>query len=242
MENEFISAGGKILFEHAVKSVDWSGNNIRVELNSRQPFIVDKLIVSLPAPMLRQTGHNNQELRFIPSSEHQLELFGEIGYGTVVKLVIVWKTAFWRNNFPDAQFIFSSGFIPTWWTQYPLDNPVLTGWLGGPPAEKFSEQPDEFFLMKGFETLSSVFSIAIPELKNELAGFRVFNWKNEIWSRGAYSYPTVQSRHAKISAMKSWGQKIYFAGEAFYEGAHPGTVEAALVSGVDRARQLLAEM
>jgi monoamine oxidase len=155
---------------------------------------------------------------------------------------MVWKSAFWKSNFPAAQFIFSSGFIPTWWTQYPLDNPVLTGWLGGPPAEKFSEQPDEFFLRQAFETLSSVFSIAVSELKNELAGFRVFNWKNEIWSRGAYSYPTVESRQAKISGMKSWGQKIYFAGEAFYEGAHPGTVEAALVSGVDRARELLTEM
>ena len=41
--------------------------------------------------------------------------------------------------------------------------------------------------------------------------------------------------------MKSWDHKIYFAGEAFTKEP-TRTVEAALVSGVDRARHLLAEI
>jgi monoamine oxidase len=213
-----------------------------VETRDRQQFTTDKLIVSLPVSILKQMGDDDQELSFNPIPKGQFEFINEIGYGTVVKLVTIWKSVFWKNNFPSAQFIFSPGFIPTWWTQYPLDVPILTGWLGGPGAENFSEQPDDFFLSRALETLSLVFSIDITELKNELVDFRVFNWKNEIWSRGAYSYPTVQFRKAKPSAMKSWGRKIYFAGEAFYEGAHPGTVEAALVSGADTARLLLHEM
>ncbi len=240
MEDEFISAGGEILFQHIVKSVDWAEKIIRLGVDHRQSFTMDKLIVSVPPPLLNQTNHEG--LLFNPTVKEQLDIFAQVGYGTVVKLVMIWKSAFWETRFPDAQMIFSAGFIPTWWTQYPLDIPVLTGWLGEPLAEKFSEQPDEFFLNHGFETLSSLFSISVSDLKKELADFRVFNWKKEIWSRGAYSYPTVQSRQAKISGMKSWAGRIYFAGEAFYEGAHPGTVEAALISGNDRARQLLAEI
>lgn len=241
MENEFISGGGKILFEHIVKSVDWTEKKIRVEVENRQRFTMDKLIVTLPAPMLNHSTTNIQALVFNPAIEEQLNIFDKIGYGTVVKLVMIWKSAFWKNKLPDAQFIFSAGFISTWWTQYPQDVPMLTGWLGGPAAEKFSQKQDDFFLNKGLETLSSVFSISVSDLKKELKDFRVFNWKKETWSRGAYSYPTVQSRQAKIFSMKSWDHKIYFAGEAFYEGPHPGTVEAALISGIDRARHLLAE-
>jgi hypothetical protein len=45
---------------------------------------------------------------------------------------MIWDRAFWKNRIPDVQFIFSDCFIPTWWTQYPIDLPMLTGWLGGP--------------------------------------------------------------------------------------------------------------
>ena len=242
MENEFISAGGKILFGHIVKSVDWSEKIIRLDVENRQSFNLDKLMVCLPAPMLNHSTTNIQGLLFNPSPGEQLNIFAQIGYGTVVKLVMIWKTAFWKSKVPDAQLIFSAGSIPTWWTQYPLDIPVLTGWLGGPAVEKLSQKSDEFFLDQGFETLAAIFSISIADLKKELDDFRVFNWKKETWSRGAYSYPTVQSRQAKISDLKSWDRKIYFAGEAFYEGAHPGTVEAALISGIERATQLMAEI
>ncbi len=106
---------------------------------------------------------------------------------------------------------------------YPLDVPVLTGWLGGPAAEKYSEKPDEFFLNQGLETLASVFAMAVPDLRNKLTDYRVFNWQKDTRSRGAYSYPTVESYEAKLSRMKSLAGRIYFAGEAFYEGPHPGT-------------------
>jgi len=242
MEDEFISAGGKIWFQHMVESVNWTSKDIRLEVNKHPPYTVDKLIVTLPVPMLNHSATNLPRLLFNPFPEEQLNTFAQIGYGTVVKLVMIWKSAFWKTPIPDAQFIFSEGFIPTWWTQYPLDLPLLTGWLGGPAAENVSEKPDEFFLDRGLETLSDVFSIPVSELKNELVDFRVFSWKKETWSRGAYSFPTVQSHQARIFSLKSWDRRIYFAGEAFYEGLHPGTVEAALVSGIDRARQLLAEM
>lgn len=242
MEDEFISAGGKMWFQHTVESVNWTSKEIWLGVNKHSGYTVDKLIVSLPIPMLNHSATNLPGLLFNPFPEEQLRVFAQIGYGTVIKLVMIWKSAFWKTGIRDAQFIFSDEFIPTWWTQYPLDLPLLTGWLGGPAAENVSEEPDEFFLNKGLESLSEVFSIPVSELKNELVDFRVFNWKKETWSRGAYSFPTVQSQQAKIFSMKSWDRRIYFAGEAFYEGPHPGTVEAALLSGIDRAKQLLAEI
>ncbi len=242
MEDEFISAGGKILFQQPVESVDWTAKKIQVNVNKGQPYIVDKLIVSVPVSMLNPAATDFQRLSFNPSPDEHLNTFGQIGYGTVIKLVLIWRSAFWKTRIPDAHFIFSDCFIPTWWTQYPQDLPLLTGWLGGPAAAVVSQEPDSYFLQQGLESLSIVFSVPVSELKNKLVDFRVFNWAKEPWSRGAYSYPTVKSRQAKILSRKSWDRRIYFAGEAFYEGPHPGTVEAAVVSGLDTARQLLAEI
>jgi monoamine oxidase len=225
-----------------VESVDWIAKEIRVSVNKGQPYIVDKLIISVPVTMLNPAVTDFQRLSFDPSPKEQLNAFAQIGFGTVIKLVMIWESAFWKTRIPDAKFIFSDCFIPTWWTQYPLDLPILTGWLGGPAAAAVSQEPDVFFLKRGFESLSAVFDVPVPELKNKLYDFRVFNWAKEPRCRGAYSYATVKSRQAKILSRKSWDHRIYFAGEAFYEGPHPGTVEAAVVSGLDTAKQLLAEI
>ena len=79
-------------------------------------------------------------------------------------------------------------------------------------------------------------------MKKELQEIRVFNWKKEPWSRGAYSYSKVGYEKAKKEWRKPRGGNIYFAGEAYYEGPFQGTVEAAVVNGMAVARQLLADI
>ena len=64
------------------------------------------------------------------------------------------------------------------------------------------------------------------------------NWKNEPWSRGAYSYSLIGFRKTISVCKEPVENRIYFAGEAFYEGPYPGTVEAAVVSGLETARLL----
>lgn len=119
---------------------------------------------------------------------------------------------------------------------------MLTGWLGGPKAAQASDKPDEFFLDRAMESLSSIFSIPPGEIRKNLKESRIFNWKNEPWSRGAYSYPVVGFRKTISICREPVQNRIYFAGEAYYEGAYPGTVEAAVVSGMETARQLLGEI
>jgi monoamine oxidase len=242
MEKEFNSLGGKILFQHVMETVVWHSDEIRVNVCGDHSFIMDKLVISLPISMLNQSAPVREQLLFYPSLDIQQRAFVQIGFGTVIKIVMIWESVFWNILVPGAQFIFSDCFIPTWWTPYPQDLPLLTGWLGGPAAARLSNEPDEFFLEKALESLSSIFSVPVHELKNRLEEFRIFNWENEPWSRGAYSYPRVESEQAKTVCRKSVDGRIYFAGEAFYEGPCPGTVEAAVISGLDAARLLLTEL
>jgi len=202
----------------------------------------DKLIISLPLSLLNQKKPRPESIVFHPSIDEKQKAFNQIGFGTVIKIVMIWNSPFWKQIVPDAQFIISDNIIPTWWTQFPQGIPVLTGWLGGPRAELLSDKPDSFFLEKALETLSSLFSVSVEKIKQELRDVRIFNWMNNPWSRGAYSYSLVGSGAAKAICRKSIQNRIYFTGEAYYDGPFPGTVEAAVVSGLETARQLLQEL
>jgi monoamine oxidase len=240
LENEFTNLGGKIFLNHAVECIDWHSADILVRVKGNQVFRMDKVLISLPLGILQHTAPPSESVIFLPALVEKQRAFSQIGFGTVIKIVMIWETAFWKPRVPEALFIFSDHFIPTWWTPYPQDFPLLTGWLGGPRAADVSDKPDIFFLEKALESLSSIFSIPTVELKNKLKDFRIFNWKNESWSRGAYSYSLVGSTIAKAMCREPVQDRIYFTGEAYYEGPYPGTVEAAVVSGLETARQLLS--
>jgi monoamine oxidase len=242
MENEFKGKGGKIFLNHPIESIDWNSEKIILVLKDDIKFNIDKLMISLPLGVLNRSAPSSESIVFLPAIEEKQKAFGQIGFGTVVKIIMIWDTAFWKYMVPDALFIFSDCFIPTWWTQFPLDLPILTGWLGGPRAEQVADEPDEFFRNKAIDSLASIFFVSTDEIKKGLKECRIFNWKNEPWSRGAYSYSLVGSGDAKAICRKSLQKRIYFSGEAYYEGPYPGTVEAAVVSGLQSARQMISDM
>jgi len=242
MQREFVHGGGKILMDHPVERVDWNSDQIKIRVAGNREFILDKLIISLPLNAYDEKISGSESIGFSPALNEKKNALRLIGFGTVVKIVMIWDSAFWKQLAPEAQFIFSDCFIPTWWTQCPMDLPLLTGWLGGPKAMRFANEEDAFFLDKAIESLSDIFSISYENLKKDLKQSRIFNWKNEPWSRGAYSYALAGGNNAKAIYSESVEDRIYFAGEACYEGPFPGTVEAAVVSGKETARQLLTEI
>jgi monoamine oxidase len=237
LEKDFLQQGGKIFFDQPIENVDWSGDMIQLYTKGAA-VPVEKLIVTLPLPLLNETAPVSECLSFFPELEEKKYACAKIGFGTVVKIVMIWNQAFWNAQAPDAQFIFSDHFIPTWWTQHPRNLPMLTGWLGGPAAERFAEEPESFFRERAIKSLSSIFSLSEEEIKNGLKGCKIFNWKKEPWSRGAYSYALVGSGDAQAICRLPVQNRIYFAGEAYYEGAYPGTVEAAIVNALATAKQI----
>jgi monoamine oxidase len=242
MVDEFKNLGGKLFLNHAVKKVDWSSDKIQIVIRNHKKFDLDKLIVSLPLSLLNKQAPSTETVVFYPSIAEKQKAFSEIGFGTVIKIVTIWDTPFWKKQIPNGRLIFSDDFIPTWWTQDPLNLPLLTGWLGGTKAIQFADEPDSFFLEKALETLSSLFSISIEETRSKLKDFRIFNWKNIPWIRGAYSYSMIGSGKAKAVCSESLQKRIYFTGEAFYDGPMQGTVEAAVVSGLKTVKLLLKEI
>jgi monoamine oxidase len=72
--------------------------------------------------------------------------FSELGFGSVIKLIFLFREAFWFERKKISGFLLSDEAIPTWWTQLPDQTPILTGWLGGPKAALMSSMSQDKYL------------------------------------------------------------------------------------------------
>jgi hypothetical protein len=53
------------------------------------------------------------------------------------------QRAFLEREKSNAGFIFTNEQVPTWWTQLPVDNSILTGWLGGEKANSLKDNTEK---------------------------------------------------------------------------------------------------
>jgi monoamine oxidase len=71
---------------------------------------------------------------------------------------------------------------------------------------------------------------------------KVINWTTDPFTRGSYSYATVDMEKHMTVLRNPVEHTLFFAGEALYTGHHAkGTVEAALSSGAETASKLLTD-
>jgi monoamine oxidase len=126
--------------------------------------------------------------------------------------------------------VFGKTTVPTWWTQLPEKNAMITGWLAGPASLEHKDDADEVITGKALESLAEIFSLPVEELRSKLVASHVMNWIKEPFTRGAYAYEKVGAEYAKRILNAPLADTLYFAGEAFHDGPERGTVEAALLS------------
>jgi monoamine oxidase len=116
----------------------------------------------------------------------------------------------------------------------------LTGWLAGPSALAMDALSDEEIIAVSLTSLANIFKIPVDELKEQLTASKVCAWGRDPYTKGAYSYLTPQSGVAIEELNKPVENKLYFAGEALYDGEENGTVEAALATGKKAAEKILS--
>ncbi len=238
LENECLKNGVKIILQEEVRTIDISGNQALVQTQNGS-YTAGQVVITVPPPVLKN-------ITFTPPLPLKLAAAENIGFGAVIKILLRFKTKWWSNpereaNFEKLFFMFSNEVIPTWWTQYPEPHLTLTGWLPGPKALALSNQTDEHILGLALTSLSNIFKISIEELQGELVASKVINWHKDPYAKGAYSYLTPESEKAIEELHIPVDNKIFFAGEAVYQGEENGTVEAALATGVEVAQKILSQ-
>lgn len=221
----FLAKGCTIITNSPVQKITWEQGNVKV-VTADKTYTAQKVIITASLGILQ---HNI--IRFSPAIDDYMNAASHIGYGSVIKILLEFAAPFWKE---DTGFIFSKEKVPTWWTQIPNKTPVLTGWLGGPPAEHFKQVSKEDILKIALDSLSGLTQKELPPLVSS----HIYNWADNPQMLGAYSYDTPMSDNARKLLNTPVADTIYFAGEALYEGKHPGTVEAALVSGKNVAQMI----
>jgi len=221
-------------FNTCINKIDHEEGNVSVHTIDNKKFHADKLIITVSAGVL-QSG----SIQFKPAlTDHSVAIQG-LGFGAVIKILLEFKTNFWKEFDDETGFLLTDEEIPTWWTQLPAESNLLTGWLGGPNATKKIFEPETSLLQTALQSLSSIFRIPPAMLQEELTNYKIINWLNQPFIKGGYSYNTLYSEKAKEILATPLNNTIYFAGEAMYRGESKGTVESALQSGYDTAKMLI---
>lgn len=227
------------------KHIHWTHGQVEVITSGNESFKAKQLIIALPLGVLRAGPSEQASITISPSVDKYKTAVNQIGFGSVVKVLLQFKTTFWEDqaitgeDLSDMGFILSGEAIPTWWTQHPSSSTLLTGWLGGPPAERKKGISNDELLIESLTSLSRIFNIDAGKLKNDLVASRVANWTIDPFTLGSYAYDTLESTEARKALSTPINHTIYFAGEYLYEGAAMGTVEAALTSGKETAGKLI---
>jgi len=229
-------------FQNNVTHIRHTEDYVEVTTAEGERYIGRKLVITVPVAVL-----NAGAVTFVPEPIQHLQALRRIETGGVIKFLIEFTSRFWERSqpdegyvMPDLHFLFSDAYVPTWWTQNPAQSTLLSGWLSG-PVTKHLRKGDHELLQEAFRSLAYIFNCTEVYLRQHIRNAKVFNWVTDPFARGAYAYKSVGNDEAlKILAVPV-DDKLYFAGEAYYNGPEMGTVEAALASGTTIAEKILAE-
>lgn len=229
--------GAVIHLGTAVTAIDNDAGRITARCNSGAIFEADAAILTVPPPLLSQ-------IALPPTVRERAAAATDIGFGNVVKILLRFATKWWAEHggrgLSELSFLLSDAAVPTWWTQHPAQDPVLTGWYAGPKADGVSSLTEAELVELGLASLAEIFGIPSDRIGGNVLAARAINWGNDQFARGAYSYATPETRAAQKALKQPGLGIIFFSGEALYDGPDMGTVEAALASGQETAQTILA--
>ena len=230
--------------EAAIKIINHK-NNIEV-ITSLGKYNAEKLIVAVPLGVLQSAKISKSFINLPACLSLYTKMAKQIGNGSVIKILLQFDKAFWLDkdflktrNIEPPLYIFTDEKIPTWWTQYPSKAPLLTGWIGGPPAYKMKNYSERRFKTLVMESLASIFSLPKFEIEKRLINYKIMNWSKEPHILGGYSYATLKTEKARKFMNQPYENTFYFAGEYLPENSS-STVEAALRSGRAAATKILS--
>lgn len=225
-------SGAAIHVGAVVAAIEESGGKVVVRCAGGEEQICDRVILTVPLPLLR-------EIALPAAARTKAAAADDVGFGSVIKLLLRFKRPWWREReeLADMLFLLSDETIPVWWTRQDQHH-VLTGWFGGPRTAELSHLDPQGLIDAGLDSLAAIFNQPRDDIARDVVAAAAANWAHDPFARGAYSWATPQTRAAQEILARADGP-VLFSGEALYRGRDMGTVEAALASGLETAGLIL---
>ncbi len=167
--------------------------------------------------------------------------------GHAARVVIRLRDCFWDRDVSPTSFhhprfsflVSDHPVMPTWWTNYPLLTPFLTGWVAGPRAAHLLARSDQEVQSAALRALAEILGWTPEELADEVVETYFHNWSRDPYAQGAYSYVRAGGLHSLRALAEPIADTLYFAGEATNTEGHTGTVHGALATGNRAAGRIL---
>lgn len=226
--------GGRLVLNTSARCIRWKNGHVEIvaEQNKRRKnYSADVAVIALPLSILK-----SNEVKFEPALPEKNEAAKCLEWGNVVKIIFYFKEFFWG----DFGFLLAfDETIPTWWGD--TRGPILTGWAGGPIADKLLKYSKAELETMGLKILRKVLfgNEPLASLRKKLVATHYFNWANDPQIRGAYSYIPVNGLNLPNLLAAPVADTLFFAGEATVADVQTGTVFGALESGLRAAREIL---
>ena len=238
-----------------VTAIDWTRGAVQVALAPRRGRRTTSVraraaIVTLPLGVLQAQPPAPGAVTISPDPRAFRAALDTLASGSVVRLILSFSEPFWTDRKPRGgtrgaalacmHFLHTlHAPIPIWWTSFPVRAPMLTGWVGGPRARELARQGPEGILTAALDTLASHFGMRHRTLAGLVTGFWTHDWREDPFSRGAYSYPLVGGSEAAKTLSRPIQGTLFFAGEAVDSEMRSGTVHGAIGSGRRAAKAAL---
>jgi len=232
-----LAQGCVIHLSKPVRVVRWQKGRVEAECVTGEVFTGSGLIATVSLGILQRTPGMPYAITFSPDIPAYRQAAREMGYGSVIKVLMEFKTSFWEE---DIGFVLSDETVPTWWTQCPSSDKLLTAWIAATAMRNFQALSAKDQLNTCIRSVASIFRVGEDFVREQLVACSIHDWMKAPYIRGGYSYETVGSEAARKQMHQPVEDTLFFSGEALYEGQALATVEAALCSGQAVAKMIKA--
>ena len=231
------------------RRLTWSDEEVSVETTSHG-FEARAAIVTVPLGVLTAPPGAEGRIAFDPPVPMMERATSRLAMGGVLRVALRFDDPFWMSSrfatrvghetIREVTFMQTLSPIPfpVWWTPYPVEAPLLVGWMGGPTAWELSTRGEDEIVSRAITSLSTVLGMTRSAVARRARDHFTHNWMTDPFSRGAYSYVTVGGANAGKVLARPVRDTLFFAGEHASAGRN-GTVDGAIASGRRAADQVV---
>lgn len=236
------------------RSVRWRRGSVVVDAtsaNGGQPrrYEGTGLVITVPLGVLVASGGDGA-ITFDPVPTAQLNAAHKLAMGDARRVILAFDEPIWeqvaKSRLPKQATTSMMSFLlgddpsfPVWWTMMPVRSPVIVGWAGGVRASSMTGLSASDVVERAAGALARSLGMTRRRVAAAVTEAWTYDWGNDPFARGAYSYPMVGGDQAAKTLSRSVDDTLFFAGEACDGGGRNGTVEGAIASGSRAAKQVL---
>jgi monoamine oxidase len=236
LERDARENGAKLAYQTVVRDVRCHADGVEV-LSDGESWRADAVIMAVPVSILRAKASQGG-ISFDPEPLPLRLALAKFEMGQALRIVIrLRELPKLLQQLPDGAFLHMPGQpLSTFWINGNRDEPQLTAWCGGPRAERWTQVTEP--LAAAITSLSQVLGMSQSELGRLVLRAHVHDFGHDPHARGAYPYEVPLHGGARSEWLPG-KPPLLFAGD-YLDAESLGTVGAAVRSGLDAARTVLA--